>query len=343
LYFPDKEREMKALVICGESLGEVVFSTPVIRAMKVELDDIHLHGLFPTEVAYAAKENPYLDVIHTQDGSFWKSVSNLRREKFDIVVNLRHDWRSKWLTFFLLTRTYSPPSTRWKQWLMVNLKINQLTNVHYVEKLILALKPLGIKGDELGLDFFIPEKDKVTMEWLPAEFRKGFVVFCISAPYSTRKLPVDRMIELCDRINKPVILLGTGSDEAIGEVINTFFARGLSVVWEQGLLELNKKTVVYNACGKFNYNQMASLIKQSSAVFTFDNDFVPIASAFRKEVFALWGNTILLFGKYPYRTKFTILESNSVSCRPCSSNGFEKCPKGHFKCMRDIMFDFYFP
>jgi len=343
LYFPDKEREMKALVICGESIGEVVFSTPVVRALKVELDDINLHGLFPSSVSFLAKENPYIDAIHVQEGSFWKLLRVLRREKFDVVVNLRLDWWSKWLAFLLFTRTYSSPPSRWKQWLMVNLKINHLKNTHHVDRLILALKPLGIKGDELGLDYFIPEKDKVVMEWLPPEFHNGFVAFPISAPYTTRKLPVDRMIELCDKINKPVILLGSSEDVPTGEVINMFFARGLSVVWEQGLLELNKKTIVYNACGKFNFNQMASLIKQSWAVFTFDNDFVPVASAFRKEVFALWGSTILLFGKYPYRTKFTVLESNSVACRPCSANGFDKCPKGHFRCMRDIMFDFYLP
>jgi ADP-heptose:LPS heptosyltransferase len=40
LYFPDGETEMKALIICGESIGDVVFSTPAIRALKVELDDI---------------------------------------------------------------------------------------------------------------------------------------------------------------------------------------------------------------------------------------------------------------------------------------------------------------
>ena len=344
MYFPDGEREMKALIICGESIGDVVFSTPVIRAMKVELDDTNLHALIPANASFLADENPYLDEVHLyKKGSFWKMVRDMRQRKFDVVVNLRTDWPSKLLSFLLLTKTFSCPATRWKQWLMVNLKINHLPNVHHVDKMILSLKSLGIKGDELGVDYFIPERDKVALEWLPPEFRKGFVVFPISAPYSTRKLPVDRMIELCDKINKPVILLGTKEDATTGQVINTFFERGLSVVWEKGLLELNKKTIVYNACGKFNFNQMASLIKQSWAVFTFDNDFVPVASAFRKEVFALWGNTILLFGRYPYRTKFTILESNSVACRPCSANGFDKCPKGHFKCMRDIMFDFYFP
>jgi ADP-heptose:LPS heptosyltransferase len=344
LYFPDEEREMKVLIICGESIGDVVFSTPIIRSLKVELDDVSLHALFTANTSFLAEENPYLEGNHVYlKGSFWKLVRDLRRQQFDAVVNLRTDWRSKFLSFFLLTKTYSYRSTHWKQWLMVNLKINHLPNVHYVDSIILSLKSMGIKGDELGLDYFIPEKDKVALEWLPEGFRKGFVAFPISASFATRKLTVDRMIELCDKINKPVILLGSLQDAATGNVINAFFERSRSKMWEKGLLELNKRTIVYNACGKFNFNQMASLIKQSWAVFTFDNDFIPVASAFRKEVFALWGNTILLFGRYPYRTRFTVLESNTVPCRPCSADGFDKCPKGHFKCMRDIMFDFYLP
>src|SRR6188768_370752 len=109
---------MKVLVICGESIGEVVFTTPVIRALKVELDDINLHGLFPADVSFLAKENPYLDAIHVQEGSIWKLVRKLRKENFHVVVNLRQDWRSKLLTFFMFTKSYSSPSTRWKQWLM---------------------------------------------------------------------------------------------------------------------------------------------------------------------------------------------------------------------------------
>jgi len=332
---------MKALVICGNSIGDVVFSTPVIRTLKVQLDETEVHGLFPPNALFLAEENPYIDKAHAIDASFLETWRTLSKEKFDVVVNLATNWKSRLLTLLLPAKTNSLRSDRWRRWLMVSLKINHLDNVHLVDKMLQTLKPLGLKGDELGLDYFIPEKDKVSLEWLPEVFQKGFVVFPISAPYNTRKLPVDRMIELCDKINRPIILLGSSDDKATGQVINAFFERGLSVVWEKGLLELNKKTIVYNACGKFNFNQMASLIKQSWAVFTFDNDFVPVASAFRKEVFALWGNTILLFGRYPYRTKFTVLESNSVACRPCTVNGFDKCPKGHFKCMRDIMFDFY--
>jgi ADP-heptose:LPS heptosyltransferase len=117
-------------------------------------------------------------------------------------------------------------------------------------------------------------------------------------------------LELCDKISRPIVLLGTNEDFETGERITNFFARNSSPEWEKGLRELNKRTVIYNACGKFNFNQMASPLKQSRAVFSFDGDFIPLASAFRKEVFCLWRNTILLFGRYPYHTRFTVLENN---------------------------------
>ena len=151
------------------------------------------------------------------------------------------------------------------------------------------------------------------------------------------------MIELCDKINKPIVLLGSKDDADTGETISKFFNQPVSVGYKEGLLQLNKRTIVHNACGKFNYNQMASVVKQSRAIFTFDNEFIPVASAFKKEIFGLWGNTVLLFGRYPYRTKFTVLENNKTSCRPCSSRGFSKCPQGHFNCMNQIVFDFYLP
>ncbi|MGB0525201.1 MAG: glycosyltransferase family 9 protein, partial [Flammeovirgaceae bacterium] len=112
---------------------------------------------------------------------------------------------------------------------------------------------------------------------------------------------------------------------------------------EEGLLELNKKALIFNACGKFNLNQSASLVQQARAVFTHDTGLMHIAAAFKKQVFSIWGNTTPLFGMYPYRTKFTVFENNKLSCRPCSKIGYKKCPKGHFKCMNEVIFDFYLP
>ena len=66
-----------------------------------------------------------------------------------------------------------------------------------------------------------------------------------------------------------------------------------------------------------------------------DTGLMHIAAAFGKEIFSVWGNTVPAFGMYPYRTEFRVLEVPGLSCRPCSKIGFDKCPQGHFKCMRD--------
>jgi ADP-heptose:LPS heptosyltransferase len=334
---------LKALVICGPTIADVVFSTPIIRALKVQLDELELHILADLTLAFTLDENPYVDNIHFYNASTWKNYRRLNLEKFDIIVNLREDLNSKFLALLLNGKTYALKSNRWEQWLMVNLKIDHLPNQHLVSRMYEGLNKLPVKPDELGLDYFIPDKDKVAKEWLPEGFREAYVVFCINAAHNTRKLTLSRMIELCDKINKPIVLLGSKEDADTGEAISKFFNQSASEGHQEGLLQLNKRTIIYNACGKFNVNQMASVVKQARAIFTFDNEFIPIASAFKKEIFGLWGNTILLFGRYPYRTKFTVLENNKILCRPCSTRGFAKCPKGHFNCMNQIVFDFYLP
>lgn len=327
-------------MICGPSIADVVFATPIFRAIKVQLDDLELHILADSDSSFILEENPYVDHVHGSQRSLWKNYQRLKRGKFDIIINLAEDISSKYLALILTRKNFALNSIRWEQWLMVNLKIEQLPTRHLVERMFEGLQGLGIKADELGLDYFIPDRDKVAIEWLPEDFHKGYIVFCIGAPHDTRKLPADRMIELCDKINKPIILLGSNGDANTGDMISNFFNHPAKD-YAEGLLELNKRTVIYNACGKFNFNQMASIVKKARAVFTFDNDFIPVASAFKKEIFGLWGNTILLFGKYPYRTKFTVLENNKIACRPCAVGGYSKCPKGHFNCMNQIVFDFY--
>jgi ADP-heptose:LPS heptosyltransferase len=328
-------------VICGPSISDVVFSTPIIRALKVQVDELELHILADLTSAFVLDENPYVDHIHFSRPSIRQNFRRLKSERFDLVVNLREDISSKCLAFVLRAKRYTAKSIRWKQWLMVNLKIDQLPNHHFVDQMFEGLRDLQIKPDELGLDYFIPDKDKVAKEWLPTAFQEGYIAFCINASHNTRKLTVERMIELCDKINKPIVLLGSRGDVETGEVISEFFNQPAANDYVEGLVQLNKRTIIFNACGKFNFNQMASVIKQSRAMFTFDNDFLPVASAFKKEIFGLWGNTILLFGRYPYRSKFIVLENNKTTCRPCSVKGFAKCPKGHFNCMNQIVFDFY--
>ena len=96
---------------------------------------------------------------------------------------------------------------------------------------------------------------------------------------------------------------------------------------------------IYNACGKFSLNESADIIRRSKLVISHDTGLMHIAAAFKKNIMTVWGNTVPSFGMYPYRTSYEVFQVNKLWCRPCSKIGYEKCPLGHFKCMRQIPVD----
>ena len=334
----------KILILRFSSIGDIVLTTPVVRALKVQLEDAEIHYCTKKSFATIVENNPYIDRVHLLEDSLNDLVAELNKEKFDFIVDLHNNLRTRIIKIRLGKKSKSFDKLNWEKWLKVNLKIDHLPNTHIVDRYIDTLKPLGVKKDQLGLDYFIPEKDEVPLDWLPETHQKEYVAYAIGAQHATKRLPISRMIELCDKINKPIVLLGGKEDASVGEEICTFFERSEKTAHnEPGLLEMNKKAIIYNACGKFNLNQSASLLKQAKYVFTHDTGLMHIAAAFKKEIFSIWGNTIPMFGMYPYQTKFTILENNKIDCRPCSKIGHDKCPKGHFNCMNGIIFDFWLP
>jgi len=334
---------VKVLIIRFSSIGDIVLTTPMIRALKTQLLDAEIHYLTKSKYRTILETNPYVDKLFLYADNLNTLIAELRKEKYDYIIDLHNNLRTQIIKLALPAKAFSFDKLNIKKWLLVNFKINKLPSLHIVDRYLQTAEQLGVKADALGLDYFIPEKDEVPMDWLPETHQQGYVAYAIGAQHYTKKLPVSRMIELCDKINKPIVLLGAPEDAVIGEEVQKFFERPTASDFEIGLVALGKKTVIYNACGKFNLNQSASLVKQATYVFTHDTGLMHIAAAFKKEIFSIWGNTIPEFGMYPYRTKFTILENKKIDCRPCSKIGYDKCPKGHFKCMKEIVFDFYLP
>ncbi|WP_421890819.1 glycosyltransferase family 9 protein [Marinoscillum sp.] len=335
---------MKILILRFSSIGDIVLTTPVIRTLKTQLSEVELHFATKKEYLPVLEENPYLDQIHLLEGGLSAFISQLKKEKFDFIIDLHHNLRTLAIKKQLGVKSFSFNKLNLQKWLYTNLKINKMPNTHLVDRYMDTVAPLGVKMDNLGLDYFIADKDEVELNWLPESYQKGFVAFAIGGKFATKKLPKDRIIELCDRINKPIVLLGGKEDAETGETVELFFQRDEKKnEFAEGLEALGKKAIVFNACGKFNLNQSASLIRQSRWVFTHDTGLMHIAAAFKKDIFCIWGNTVPEFGMYPYRTKFTIFENKKLDCRPCSKLGFDKCPKGHFKCMNEVSFDFYLP
>jgi len=335
---------IKILIIQSSSPVGVLLSTPIIRCITTQLSDVTIHFLTKNSNKEILQENPYLDKVITMKGNILNQSKKLREEHYDHVIDLENTPYSYLIKKYISSDSFTIRNNRFKEWMFINFKINKLDNQHLVKRYFDLIISLNVKEDNLGLDYFIPEKDHVELEWLPEAYRKEFYALVISGEYHTNKLPTERLIELCDKINKSIIILGGKEDNKTGEEIEAFFKRyQSSEAHEESLKKLNKKAIVFNTCGKFNLNQQASILKQSSAVFTHDTLLMHIATAFKKQIFSTWGNTVPSFGKYPYQTKFTIFENNKIDCRPCSSTGFSKCPRGHFKCMKEVPFDFYLP
>jgi len=326
-------------------MGDIVLTSPVLRAIKSQLNGAEVHFLTHRHYESVVSHNPNIARVHFFENGLLSLIKTLREEEYDCVIDLHHNFRSGVVKLCLGVKSFAFDKLNFKKWIYVNFKINKLPVVHIVDRYFDAVKKIGVINDGKGLDFFIHERDEVPLDWLPGPFQKQFVAVVIGGKFFTKRLPVGKIIELCDRINKPVVLIGGKEDESVGKMVADFFERRLDLPETEELLktQLGKKAEVFNGCGKFNIGQSASLVKQSLVVFTHDTGMMHIAAAFKKNIYSIWGNTSPLFGMYPYQTKFVIFENNKLSCRPCSKLGYEKCPKGHFKCMNDLLFDFYIP
>lgn len=314
----------KFLILRFSSIGDIVLTTPVVRCLKQQLPGAEVHFCTKGSFRGLVENNPHIDRSYFLDDSLNDLIRQLRAEKYDYIIDLHHNLRTAIIKLRLGVRSYSFNKLNSQKWLLTRWKINAMPPIHIVDRYMETLRSLGIINDERGLDYFIPYRDEVELEWLPATHRPGYVAFAIGGQHYTKKLPLPRMIELCLRIDYPIVLLGGKEDAVTAEAI------------EQAL----GSRLIYNACGKYNLNQSASLLQQSRVVFSHDTGLMHIAAALKKKVYSIWGNTTPLFGMYPYKTPYVVLENNGLSCRPCSKIGYDRCPLGHFKCMNDLTFDF---
>ncbi|MCB0806257.1 MAG: glycosyltransferase family 9 protein [Bacteroidales bacterium] len=316
----------KILVIRFSSIGDIVLTTPVVRCLKQQLPEAEIHFVTKSFFLPVLKANPYIDKIYSIREKIEEVIPDLKMENYDHIIDLHKNFRSKGVILKLKKPASSFDKINLQKWMAVNLKINSLPNIHIVDRYFEAVKRLGIKNDQKGLDYFIPEEDEIKRESLPEFFRKSYIAWVIGGKHNTKIFPKEKIIETIQKSRKPVILLGGPEDKEKGDSI-----------------QITIGSTVFNAAGKYNINQSASLVQQADFVITNDTGLMHVAAAFKKPIVSLWGNTIPEFGMYPYlpgcEENSIILEIKGLSCRPCSKLGFKKCPKGHFKCMQEIETD----
>ncbi len=314
----------KILVIRFSSIGDIVLTTPVMRALK-NTSGLEAEVHFVTKKSFAGfmRNNPNVDLVHELEGSVFELAKRLRNERFDYIIDLHNNLRSNLLRLFLLRPSKAFNKLNIEKWLLTRLKINRLPEIHIVDRYIAAGQRLRLKNDDLGLDFFLPENELAWPEILPEGLKEGFAAFVIGGMHATKRLPNQKIIDICRALKKPVVLLGGPEDAKNGRII-----------------EAASGQRVFNACGKLSLNQSAFLVKEAKVVITHDTGLMHIAAAFQKPIISVWGNTVPEFGMYPCMPhspeNSIVVEVKGLPCRPCDKIGYEKCPKGHFDCMEKI-------
>jgi len=312
----------KILVIRFSSIGDIVLTTPVVRCLKQQLG-AEIHFLTKKQFAPLLEANPNVDRTFTIQKNVQEVLPELRQQGYDCVVDLHKNLRTaqvrlglffkpKWLAFNKLNI---------EKWLLTALKINRLPKVHIVDRYLAATAPLGLKNDGLGLDFFIAPTENPAA--LSSGLAKPYIAFAIGAQFQTKRLPKTKIVEICQGLQAPVVLLG-GKDEA---------AEGSEIAAQSG-------GHVVNLCGKLSLQASAAVVRDADLVITHDTGMMHIAAAFQRKILSIWGNTVPALGMYPYygpanEDRNTSFEVGGLGCRPCSKIGHAVCPKGHFKCMME--------
>lgn len=157
--------------------------------------------------------------------------------------------------------------------------------------------------------------------------KNNLIGFCPGARHYTKRWPKEYFIELGNKLTSAgftIALFGGKIDKVLCAEISNKIAGSINLSNDDDIL------------------QIAADMKLCKAVVCNDSGLMHTGSAVGTKVIAIFGSTLKDFGFTPYNCKNLILENNSLTCRPCSHIGKNKCPKEHFNCMKLIFPEFVF-
>ena len=98
----------KILVIRLSSIGDIAWTTPVIRCLKKQLPGIELHYCTKLKFKPLVEANPYIDRLHVLEEDLGELIRELKKEQFDYVVDLHKNIRT------FLINTLNGPTPLWQ-------------------------------------------------------------------------------------------------------------------------------------------------------------------------------------------------------------------------------------
>lgn len=330
---PIQKKQLKILIVRLSSIGDIILTTPLIRQVRQRFPSAQIDFLIKEEFIELISTNSHISNIiryRKKNGlSELREIKNrIQQTRYDLFIDIHKNFRSYYLRFFSHAskkKTYR--KFIFKRSLLVWFGLNMYKEILPVyERYFIALQSFEIKYDNKGTELRVPEDKIKKIQSLLTEkncVRSPLVLICPGASSENKKwLPekFSRMAdELCKKKNTSIILHGGKSDIQTCNKIQNMMRHS-----------------AVNLAGSLSLLESAALAHSSDLVITNDSGMMHIAQSQKKQVIAIFGPTTKELGYFPMPEKSIVIENN-IPCRPCTHNGLNKCPKKHFKCMKEIL------
>ncbi len=316
---------MKIGVVRFSSIGDIVLTTPLIRVIKENIKNAEIIFLTKREYSELLSTNPNISkIISFDEGNFTKFLSTVRKEKFDLFIDLHLIPRSILTIGFAQSRKrVFYKKQRLARQFMVNFKMGRPTR-HVIDLYLDCLKPFSLKIHNKNPEIFLtqPMENGVKTFLKKNRIKKPVVVIAPGAKRYTKRWEAENFGNLCnlliERMNTEIFILGSDEDKGVAEDVKSAIRHR-----------------VYDLTGRTSLLQTAAFLKECSVLITNDTGPMHIATAVGTPVVAIFGPTVPEFGFAPYGERNRTIQI-PLPCRPCSLHGSSECKKGHFKCMRFI-------
>jgi len=329
----DNSSGLKILVLRFSAMGDVVLTTPFIRLLRRGFPNAQIDFIVKEQFAALVSQNRNIDnVLHVPLGSkgFLRFLKYIRKNEYDIVFDLQRNSRSSMILLWSGAKEkIKYKARRFERFVLVKFKKNiYRENLSVPLRFIEALKIKGLEDDGLGLELSVSDKAVKSIYNIYKEnniyFPFNVILLAPGAGRATKMWPVENYIETADYFIKEgynVVTIGGGKDIRVCEKIKDKLGEN-----------------VLNLCGKTDLEQTVAIISLSRLLISNDTGVMHLATGLNTPVVAIFGPTTEELGFFPFRS-FSKVVQVPLNCRPCSFHGTDKCPKGHFNCMKMISAD----
>jgi predicted lipopolysaccharide heptosyltransferase III len=336
---------MRILLVRLRLIGDVVFTTPLIRALRRRYPTAHLSYLVEEAAAPVLRGNPHLDeliVIPKRSGvarmrDDLTLARQVRRGRYDVAIDLHGGPRSAWLTRATGAPTRIGYTIRGRSWMYTHVvpRAADLAPRHSVRNQWDLLAPLGIDGCDPAGDALEMPEDPAARERVDRRLaalgvltNERIAVIHVSAGNPFRRWPAESFSRLASDLARRdpqrwVFLTSGPSDH-----------RAAAAIVEAARLEAGA------AGGRireedFDLAELHALAGRAAVYIGGDSGPLHIASTTRTPIVALLGPTLAERSR-PWRDPrwfSEIIDAGPLPCRPCQQR---RCEPGDFRCLSGI-------